>query len=405
MTTKSFSIAVPEPKLTADELVDRARALRPMLRAEQAATEQRTAPSPLIHEAIRKAGLYRILQPRRFGGYELSLVDMCRAGFEIARGCPSTGWYYSFTTGHTAILAQFYSEQAQAELFGPDGDFLAPGRAPMGTATRTKDGWIINGKWDYCSGSAYSTHFLAGIIEAGRDGPPRIGTAILHRQQFTILDDWGDTIGMRGTASNSIVVDKQLVPDHWISWENQLDVDLTKPMPGRDLHRTALYAARFQSQLLTECAAWAVGTGLAMLDEYGLLVTQSEDNDSMRGLPRIERQDRERYYGVANGLVETAAAAVLQTARTHAEFARRGMEGGVPFSKAEDLCLKLQLQRAIEMCWQAVELLFRTSGSHGIRNGSRLQRYYRDYAMAKTHFFFQLESHATEYTQVRFSSN
>ena len=396
---ESFSIAPPEPDLTPHDLLERARALRPLLLQEQAATEERTAPALEVHQAIYDAGLYRVVQPRRFGGYEFSLVDYCRCAFEIARGCPSTGWYYSFNASHPQILAEFFSEQAQIDHFGPDGDFLAPGRAPMGKGTPVDGGYLIDGKWDYCSGSAYSTHFMAGFIVPVDDGPPSIGMAIVPQPRYTVLDDWGDTLGLRGTASNSIVVENELIPDHWISWYNQIDVDLTVPPPGWEIHHNPQYAGKYQQNLLLDCAAWAVGTALGMLDEYEAL-TGADAARSTQVVPRYERADFERYYGVAHGLVETAAGAVLDTARTHVEISQRALEGGEPYSPAEDRSLKIRHQRAIEMCWEAAELLFRTSGTHALKNDSRMQRHYRDLAMGTTHVFMQIDSHAAEFGHV-----
>src|SRR5690348_12083255 len=117
-------VPVPEPDLTPDELVARAAALREWLREEQDATEERGVHSPELNDAFTKAGFYRCLQPRMFGGYEFDIPTFYRMGLELARGCPSTGWCVTIASGHALMLGSFFEEDAQAAAFGPDGHFL-----------------------------------------------------------------------------------------------------------------------------------------------------------------------------------------------------------------------------------------------------------------------------------------
>ena len=76
------------------------------------------------------AGFYRILQPRRFGGYEFDLPTFSRVAIQLARGCPSTGWAFTLTAGHAHLLASYFSEEAQVEIAGADGDIRVPRALP-----------------------------------------------------------------------------------------------------------------------------------------------------------------------------------------------------------------------------------------------------------------------------------
>ena len=122
---ESRRLPVPEPALTPDEMLARARALQPRLREEQDATERRGTYSPSLHEEFRKAGFYRCLQPRRFGGYEFHLKTFFALAVELARGDPSAAWCLILGAGHALTLGSYFDEQAQAESFGPDGEFRA----------------------------------------------------------------------------------------------------------------------------------------------------------------------------------------------------------------------------------------------------------------------------------------
>ena len=160
-TAARASIPVPEPNLTPREIVARAAAMRPTLLERQAETEQRTFYAEDTHKAFTDAGFYRILQPRRFGGYEFDLPTYFRVVIELARGCPSTGWCFCLAGAHVLQVASMYSEQTQREVFGPDGHFAcASFGAPVGVAQPKDGGYVLDGTWPYASGIPYSTHFM-----------------------------------------------------------------------------------------------------------------------------------------------------------------------------------------------------------------------------------------------------
>src|SRR3954466_15716276 len=97
------SIPVPEPDLRPDEIVARAQALVPMLRAQQDDAERRGYYSEAVHAEFLKAGVSRITQLRRFGGYEFDLKAYLGAMIAMARGDPGTGWCLQLGSGHAWI--------------------------------------------------------------------------------------------------------------------------------------------------------------------------------------------------------------------------------------------------------------------------------------------------------------
>ena len=213
ITVSQQSVRAPEPDSDAGG-DDRARdCVAARLRAEQDETERRGRYSEGLHHEFRKAGFYRCLQPRRFGGYEFDVKTYYRLGIELSRGDPSVGWCLIVGAGHALMLGSYFSEEAQAEGFGPTGDFAAPSvAAPSGTATPTDGGWLVKGKWGYASGAPYATHFMPSVLILSEQGPPRAGLALIPRSQWKMLDDWGAILGMRGSGSNSIEVEGRACP-------------------------------------------------------------------------------------------------------------------------------------------------------------------------------------------------
>ena len=119
------TIAPPEPDLTPEEMLRRAIEMRPVLRERQAECESLGCLPESTNSEFVKAGFYRILQPRRFGGYEFDIPTFVRVMSAVARGCPSSGWVLALTSGHTHTMS-YMSEQAQVEAYASDGEFRAP---------------------------------------------------------------------------------------------------------------------------------------------------------------------------------------------------------------------------------------------------------------------------------------
>src|SRR5918998_3169967 len=197
------SVPVPEPDLTPQEIVARAQALVPMLRAQQDDAEKRGFYGPDVHEAFLKAGLYRMTQPRRFGGYEFDLKTYLKAMIAIASGDPGTGWCLQLGSSHAWIVASHFDLETQAEAFGPDGDFRCPHPAqPSGRIVRADGGFRLSGRFPYASGIPYATWALVGAMLDG--DPPTPYTLLIPRSDLTMLDDWGGgtMFGLNSSGSN-----------------------------------------------------------------------------------------------------------------------------------------------------------------------------------------------------------
>jgi 3-hydroxy-9,10-secoandrosta-1,3,5(10)-triene-9,17-dione monooxygenase len=394
-------IPVPEPGLTPAEMVERARALRPWLREEQRATEDRGRYSEEIHEEFRRAGFYRCLQPRRFGGYEFGVGTFYRVVQEISCGCPSTGWMMSLAAGHALLLASHFPEQAQAQAFGPDGEFLAPSVASLtGTAAPGTGGWRIEGTWSYCSGAPYANYFMPCVLVRRGPGPAPAGIALIPREQWTMLDDWGDFLGMRGSGSNTIVVEDALVPDSFVAEVDMLDVDVSNGTPGTRLHANPLYGGRCLSFFHGELVAIMVGVVRAALEEYEEII-RTRTTLFPPFVPRYRSHAFQRPFGLALGLVEAAETLTLVAADRFLEYSRRGFEGGDPFSLEEDVRGFAALEHAGRLLWEAGELLVRTAGSGAAKDGQRLQMYYRDLSVYRSHLSAQYDSIAERLAQIR----
>jgi 3-hydroxy-9,10-secoandrosta-1,3,5(10)-triene-9,17-dione monooxygenase len=370
--------------VSGDEIVARVTALRERLREEQAATEQRTFHSESLHEALVHTGVYRMLLPRRYGGHELPMGDFYRAITEVARGCASTGWCVCLAGSHVLTVASIFGEDVQEELFAADGDFRCPARAlPHGEAVPTPDGgWVVKGRWDYCSGAPYATHFLAAV-RMTHEGVPRVGCAIVPRAQWTMQDDWGDQLGLKGSGSHSIEVDAVLPPGH----VRPVSIQAVRPgedTPGAALHGNPLYASPTSGFYSGELAAIGIGAVRGALDEYAEGLRTRRTYWVPQGL-RAEDPQYQGWYGRAQMLVDTAEGALLHMTRLHAQYCREHVDGVAPFTVGRDTRLMAIVLNASARCVDAMDLIIRTAGATALAAGSPLERRWRDMSTFRTH--------------------
>lgn len=373
--------------VTGDELVARADELRPRLVELQAETEARTYYSEEIHQAFLEARFYDVLGPKRYGGLELDLGTFWRLGMALARGCPSTAWCLCLPAGHALQTGMLFPEDVQAELFG--GLYICPAvAAPAGSAKRVEGGWELTSTHPYSSGAPYATHYMGQTFAAPEQegGPPQMLLFVAPRESWTMLDDWGDTLGLKGSGSHSVRFEQAFIPERFVlenTWLVDTDVAGT---PGAAIHGNSMYAGRTLAYFEGSLAAIMIGAAKGALDEYEeLLRTRKTQRPPI--VTRSEDPDYQRWYGLAVGRVGAAEAILLQVAEQWHEACRRSVEDGVPFTREEDLRLNMVAREALTLAWEAMQgEIFRTAGSSAARAGQRIERIFRDMSIGWGHF-------------------
>ena len=399
-TRAPHAIPVPEPDLTPEEMIERAVALRPALLERQEECERLRELPESTQRDFLAAGFYRILQPRRFGGYEFGPDTFARTMSELARGCPSSAWVLALTAGHTHTLAHF-AEATQVEFYGEDGDFRCPlSGSPSATGVAVEDGYRISGAWDYASGCDFATHFMGTTPISEPDGtPPTVRLVAFSRADFTIVDNW-DSLGMRGTGSRRVVVDDVFVPRAHAIRQPTPD-NPEADYPGLGVHANPYYLGPILSMLFIELTAVAVGLARGALDEYEAVLRRRETYFAPV-VPRTEHHEFQRYFGEAFALVDVAEAALQRACRDYTELCRRQAKEGIPFDGAADRRLLLFQQHAVRLLVEAVDGLFRTAGTSATKPEARLQRYFRDLAVVRTHITMQYDRTAENYAAMHF---
>ena len=200
------------------ELVDRARAMIPTLKSRaKACTAARNVPKETIAE-MQAAGFFKILQPKRYGGYEMHPNVFFDVQKLIAEGCMSTGWMYGVVGCHPYELALF-DDKAQQEVWGDNYDMLVSSTyQPVGQVETVDGGFYLSGRWGFSTGSLHCGWVLLGALiwpdGIPGSGPPEMRTFLLPRSDYQIIEGTWETFGLQGTGSLDIVVDRAFIPDY-----------------------------------------------------------------------------------------------------------------------------------------------------------------------------------------------
>ena len=254
---------------TAEAVLQRAAGMVPILRERASETERRRQiPAQSLSE-LTAAGLFRILQPKRFGGDELDFNALIRVIAEVARGCGSTGWVYGLSATSQWILALF-PPTAQDEIWGENPDAHIQGAvAPSAVAEKVEGGYRLSGTWNFTSGCDGADWMFVAALLPGDDGArPLPGFLLLPRREYRIDDNW-HTVGLCGTGSKNIVLDGAFVPVHRTAGFAPL---LSGSAPGAAVNANPLYRIPFMAVIPLAIAAPALGIAQAALDDFLAMV-------------------------------------------------------------------------------------------------------------------------------------
>lgn len=355
-------------------LLECARALVPVLRARAAAVERaRRVPAEGVAE-LRAAGLFRVVQPRRFGGYELDFDLVVELVMELARGCASTAWVYGLGAAHQWLVA-CYPLETQHEVWDGNGDALACGSyAPAGTVSAAPGGYRLSGSWAFASGCDNMEWAALGAAMPvpGGDAPPQPGFLLVPAADYVIEDNW-HTAGLAGTGSKTLVLEDVFVPARRaVSFARMMACRA----PDAVIHAHPMYRLPMLSGIASCLAATAVGAGKGALEQYVERTRAHVTRGAIAGSESRMAEFATVQLRVAEAMasLDAAETILLRDVRAAIERLRRGGELTV-----EDRIRSRRGQSfAVRLAIAAVEALNASTGGGGLFLDNPVQRAWRD---------------------------
>ncbi|QTS87668.1 acyl-CoA dehydrogenase family protein [Ectopseudomonas khazarica] len=373
------------------ELIDRARGLVPKLKARAAKAERDfKVPVETVME-MQALGLFRVLQPKAFGGYEVDPRTFFEIQMTLAEGCMSTAWIYGVIGVHPWQLARFPVE-AQRDVWEQGSDTLISSTyMPVAKVTPVEGGYRISGRWGFSSGSEHcSWCFLGGILPADADMPAEHGTFLLPRSDYRIEHNW-EVLGLRGTGSHDIVVEDVFVPAHRVQRTNNSTLEAT---PGRRLNTSPIYAIPFAQVFARAVSTAAIGALQGAINEYCASAAQHVGKHGAR-----TAEDPMAQIAVADAL-NTVDSLKLVLMRNYAQLLALAEAGEYPDVEMR-LQYRYQSSYVTNICAEKVSELLRNMAASGLYDSNPVARIFRDLHQARGHIANNYMAYGRSYGAVQ----
>lgn len=354
------------------EIVKRAQDMIPMLRERAEACERDRRVSRETIQAFRDAGFFRILQPRRWGGYEMHPNVLNRVLMELARGCPSSAWNVMVLGVHPFEVG-LLDPRCGDELWGEDSSVLVSSSyAPFGTVEKVENGYVLNGEWLTSSGC---DHAAGGAFVGGRvkeNGEMVFRSYWIQRADFEIVDDWF-VVGLAGTGSKKLVIRNVFVPDYRSHVIGAYD----ERSHG---HVNNLYLMPFFYVFYAAVSSVIIGMARGMVDLYIEHMVPRQNINQAVGAAVNDPFIKSRL-GEAYAKILASTSRVLHNTDEAWSYASEG--------KLVPLDVRIRHFATNQFtggeCFDAAHMIFKKTSTRGVWLSSPMQRQMRDILVAANH--------------------
>jgi 3-hydroxy-9,10-secoandrosta-1,3,5(10)-triene-9,17-dione monooxygenase len=374
-------------------MIARARALIPQWRERASKTEDlRRLPSETERD-LHETGLFRVLQPKRVGGSEFDYVALVDCADAIGQADASAAWNFANLSSHHWMLAMF-DKRAQDLVWNKDVNALIASSFifPAGRARKVDGGYVLRGSWPFSSGvDSCEWNMLASVVSSDDEADGiEYRIFLLNKSDYRIKDTW-NAAGLRGTGSNDVEVDDAFVAEPMTIAVNDL---AGGPTPGSSVNPNALYTLPVFSLFPYVLSGVALGNAQACLDDYVDLARHRASTYNRTKLGDL--QSTQIKIAEASSKIDAARLVMRSNCIAAMADARRGY---VP-----DIAAKTGMRRdgafSVNMCTEAVSLLFAASGARGLATSGALQRQFRDAHAINSHIAFNFDAAGTNYGRV-----
>jgi indole-3-acetate monooxygenase len=361
-------------------VIDRARGMRDLVRGEAGESERLRTLSPAVVEEMWASDLMPAFNPKAAGGVEPSFQEMIDTWIEMAWQDGSFGWIGIANLPSTFAAATYLPDDGFAEVFTANDNRITIGGQyfPNGQGAAVDGGYRLSGAWSFGSGTGHSAYIGAGFFPMDNgemrwvsEGIPDMRVAFLPRDEVTFTDGW-HVQGLKGTGSYDYNITDVFVPER-----------RTIPLFVREPARGSSAASRMGLMPVTAAghASFALGVAKSMLDDVEELAATKVRMSDMATL--ATRQTFQK--GLAHHVAAWRAARLLVLdAFATAEAAVDAGEDLTPQLRAD---MRVAAVYATDTAREVAEWAHLAAGTTAIREGSRLERAFRDIYTGTQHAF------------------
>ncbi|MEV0302682.1 acyl-CoA dehydrogenase [Streptomyces prasinus] len=338
-------------------LLRRLDAIYPLLQSEAADGERLRRPTPVVQDALRDSGVFKLMVPAELSGLEASPLQVLQVMEKLSHADSSLGWLVRAVASETAVAATYLGDEGVAELFTEDTFPLVAGQSTSftGQAVREDGGYRVSGAWQFAAGVSMATHLNLAVTVRGTG--ERL-VCLVPRAALRISDNW-DMLGLRATASLDYRAEDLLIEDTHVFRTGPEHARRGRSLRGLS---PALLAGLHQ-------AAWSQGVGRRMLDELREL---TRHKDPAAGSPVTSDEffaEYARHFSHVRGTM----ALLRETWRDN----ESALEARSPLDDEQETMARLACSLATRTALEISQLVHRFAGAQVMRDGA-LQRFFRD---------------------------
>jgi len=366
---------------TAADMVARARALVPVLRERAAETEKQRRVLDETIADFQAAGLFRILQPKRWGGYEMHPGVFFDVLMTLAEGDMSSAWCYGVIGCHNWQMALF-DDQAAQDVWGKDTSVLISSTYMMvGKAMPVEGGYRFSGRWRFSSGCEHCDWiFLGGMVDPD-SGNLDARTFLLPRKDYKIVDTW-DTHGLRGTGSHDIVVEDVFIPEYRT---HKMADALMCMSPGNAINTSPIYRMPFAQVFIRSVSTSTIGALQAMIDAF---IKYAAKRVTVTGAKTAEDATAQLVIAETLSAIDEMKVLLHRNIGKMYDDAVKG-----EFTTIEErMMYRFQSADVPERCINLAQRIFKAGGGAAVFNGLSFSRIFRDISTGKAHAANQSDS-------------
>jgi 3-hydroxy-9,10-secoandrosta-1,3,5(10)-triene-9,17-dione monooxygenase len=387
MEPRPIRTTVPAPA----ELIARARAMIPALAKRALAQKARRGILPETIAELRAAGLLRVLQPKRWGGYEMELGTFYDIEIALAEGDMSAGWAFGVLGAVTWFLGLIDDRVAQ-EVWGNDRDVLiCSSTMPAGKATAVDGGFRLSGHWRYASACEYCDWALLGGVVQGGSAPLDWHFFIVPRRDYRTVDDW-QVAGLQGTGSIDIILDDVFVP---ACRAQRLQDNFALHGAGQAVNTSSLYRLPFGQIFVRGVSTAAIGALQAMLNAF---VHYGRGRVSRAGGRSADNPMVQLLCAETAAAIDEMHMTLQRNCSVLHDYARRAATPPLELR----LRYKFQSSSVVERCTLLAARIFKATGAAGLSDELPFGRILADLMAARQHISNQYDYYGSNWGAVMF---
>lgn len=358
----------------ADELVARAKAVRPLLESKADEHETNNELSKEVIDKLTEIGVFAMAGPARVGGLAQSSRSMANVAAELAKGCPSTAWVYTIYNSCLWFASKLPSG-IQEKIFANGVPLICSPQNGIGHLVPEGNSYRLTGRWSYATGSHHAAWTMVPALS-----PDELPVLAVMPMSDVELDYTWHVAGMKGTGSDTVVANDVLVPSNMIAAFS----DIASAAPDTVDESLRVASDYWVNYPILRAKALGVLVGCA----EGLLeAVAAKSNSPILYSIYTHKRDSAAFHAAIG-----EAATLIQAARRMVEDSCSRIDRAACEGRVQSVAERTEARGAgalvIRLLHEGIELLMDLGGSSGFTTTAPAQRYWRDYATGSRHVLF-----------------